>query len=250
MRNTWPIILVEPADSLNIGSAARAMKNLGFSTLRLVAPREYEPKRASITAVWAYDVVSSVEIFPTLRDALHDCDDAVGFSGRAGPAKAGDRRLPDWIAELETDPVRRTGLVFGPEDSGLTNEHLEQCRLVVRIPAAVEYPSFNLAQAVLLVLWEVSRLAPPPDQPPSAPPVRWSDFAQLDRLLDQVMERTGFVRPGSPAPVPAVLRNLFRRTLPDTREFGILLGFLGRIDRTITWLSRRSPDEGSLPPEA
>lgn len=234
VRESFHVILVEPGESRNVGSVARAMKNLGFSHLHLVAPPHFDPERAAMTACWATDILDTMVIHPTFEDALRDFEHVIAFSGREGKNRGAPMSLLEWGEALETGAPVRTALVFGPEDNGLRQEHMELCRLVLRIPSSAACPSFNLAQAVLLALFEIARREPaaaPDHVSRQLPP--WNDFFQLDRLLDRVMERSGFVRVGTPEPVPGLVKNLFRRIELDKREMGILLGLFGRLDRVL-----------------
>ncbi|MFM1848164.1 MAG: hypothetical protein RL417_1638 [Pseudomonadota bacterium] len=236
IRDRFHVVLVEPGESRNIGSVARAMKNLGFAHLHLVAPPHYDRARAAMTACWADDILDAAAIHPTLADALSNFEQVIAFSGREGKNRGAPLDLLEWGESLAAAPPDRTALVFGPEDNGLRQEHIELCRLVLRIPSSVECPSFNLAQAVILALFEIARRdlpAAPPSGGERVPAV-WNDYFQLDRLLDRVMDLSGFVRVGTPEPVPGLVKNLFRRVDLDKREMGILLGLFGRLDRVLT----------------
>ena len=247
------VVLVEPGESLNVGSVARAMMNLGFRHLHLVAPRGYDRTRAGITARSAEPLLDSLTIHERLEDALSGMQEVVGLALPEGRHRLHHATLREWAPGLPAREGRVTALVFGPEDHGLRQEHLEQCRWVIRIPSAQEFPSFNLAQSVLLVLYEIATMFPaaptaPPPAPGSPPPPSpavdaptWNDFHQLDRLLDAVMAESGFVRPGSPEPVPGVVRNLFRRLSLDRREMGILLALFSRLRTTLA--RRRDREE-------
>ena len=134
----------------------------------------------------------------------------------------------------------RTALVFGPEENGLRLEHLQRCRWIVRIPSDAACPSFNLAQSILIALYELTkRFAGAPDNPGDITALAEADLPtgnerrQLERLLDAVMQESGFVRPGSPAPVPGIVHSLFRRLDLSRREMGVLLGLLGRVNTTL-----------------
>lgn len=240
--DNFHVVLVEPEESLNIGAVARAMKNLGFSQLELVAPRDYRPERAAITARWATDdILASARVHATLEAALSPMQEVVGFSGREGKDRY-NLMLPDWAASLESKPPVRTALVFGPEDTGLRHDHVEHCRWLVRIPSTAEYPSFNLAQAVLLALFEITRKNwDVPAKEPSEHAPDWNQFYQLDRIVDKVLSDSGFYREGTPEPIPGLVKNLFRRIQPDKREIGVLLALFARIDREL--LHRKQADE-------
>jgi TrmH family RNA methyltransferase len=243
--NDFHIILVEPAYSLNIGATARAMQNLGFRHLHLVAPTQYDPERANATALSARPILETMQFHATFTEAIADMEEVVGLSLRRGRNPAQFGTLTDWTTQLPQVPRRKTGLVFGPEDCGLRQEHLDLCRWIIRIPSAVEYDSFNLAQSALLTLYEITK-ALPESAPLTAPGVEearesptWNDFFQLDRLLDGVMSESGFIRSGSPAPTPDIIKSLLRRASPNRQELGILLGLFGRIH---TVLRRWKPD--------
>lgn len=229
----FSIVLVEPRDSLNVGSVLRVMSNLGFCDVRLVAPVEYDENRARITACGGDRLLSQVKIFPDICSALADVEDVVGFSARGGRNRTVHCSLLEWLAKEGGSSGGRTALLFGPEDNGLRQEHVEQCRLLITIPTSAENSSFNLAQAVLVVLYELSKQYLTGEEPQSESPT-WNDFYQLDRMIDGIGECSGFFREGTPQPIPGIIKGLFRRSRPNKREMGIFLGFLGRIERCLT----------------
>lgn len=237
MLDNFHIVLVEPEKSLNVGAVARAMMNLGFRHLHLVAPREYDRRTAEVTACWATPLLDTLVIHETFAAAVADMTDVIGLSGRDGISPALSVTLPMWSAELPSRASGKIALVFGPEDNGLSQEHLNQCRRVIRIPSAAENPSFNLAQSVLLTLYEITKALPDaaalavPPLPGEAP--TWNDYFQLDRLLDAVMAESSFVRAGTPTHVPGVVKNLFRRLEMTPQEMGILMGLLGKVDTNL-----------------
>lgn len=230
------VILVEPQNSLNIGAVARAMMNLGFRHLHLVAPLQYDRERAQVTARNAGTLLEGMSIHETLTEALSGMEDVVGFALRKGYSPAHYVTLPEWAGGLLSRPACKTALVFGAEGNGLSQEQLNQCRWIVRIPSAEEFSAFNLAQSVLLALYEITRTLPnalPTTLEPPEPVPTWNEFYQLDRLLDAVMQETGFVREGSPTPVPSTVKGMFRRLAPNTHEIRILLSLVGRIHTTL-----------------
>ncbi len=234
--DSFHIVLVEPEKSLNIGAVARAMMNLGFRHLHLVAPREYDRQIANVTACWATPLLDSLIIHDTFAEAVGGMEDVVGLSGRDAGTAAHFVTLSQWSDALANRSSRTTALVFGPEDNGLRQEHLNQCSRIIRIPSTEENPSFNLAQSVLLVLYEITKSLPADPSLSSARSQNtptWNDYFQLDRLLDAVMQESGFAREGTPAPVPGLVKNLFRRLELNPQEMGILLGLFGKIDTNL-----------------
>jgi TrmH family RNA methyltransferase len=246
VQDSFHIVLVEPADSRNIGAVARAMMNLGFRNIHLVAPQQYSREQAGITARHADVLLESMVVHETFAQAIADMDDVVGLALREGIQPAHHISLPDWADALPGRVLaspRRIALVFGREDNGLRNEHLVQCRNVIRIPSTEEFAAFNLAQSVLLVLYDITRVLTKAsvkeakqDTAPAPPP--WNDYFQLDRHLDAVMTESGFVREGSPKPVPDLIKNLFRRLELTPQEMGVLLALFARLSTTL----RRNKD--------
>lgn len=154
-------ILVEPARGENVGAAARAMKTMGFSQLRLVNPCDLS-KEARWVAHESTELLDQAEHFDSLSAALQDVDFSIACSAR--------RRLDhdDYLTPSECrqvlsnkgSHVRRAAIVFGRESSGLTGAELALCDSATSVPLATAQPSLNLAQAVMLYAWELSALAP------------------------------------------------------------------------------------------
>lgn len=147
------IILVKPRNPLNIGAAARAMANFGFEDLRVVSP--YPPVwEEAISAVGAQDIIKNAKVFNTLENAMADCN----FSLATTSLK--NRKLTQKLVSLPDikDVLKgKTAVVFGPEKTGLTNEEIELCSAVLNIPTTSKTPSINMAQAVILVCWEMAK---------------------------------------------------------------------------------------------
>jgi TrmH family RNA methyltransferase len=232
-RERIHVVLVEPGDSRNVGAVARAMSNLGFSNLHLVAPPRYHRDDANTTACWAVDILDRARVHASLEDALAPMTQTAGFSLRAGHNRPRPLELEDWSARIGAAPVGEIALVFGPEDTGLRQEHVQLCRWLVRIPSASSNPSFNLAQSVLLALYEMARREPrAPDAGTEAPPPQ-REFLELDRIMDEVLTRARFYHRGTPAPMPGVIRHLIRRIDPDAREMRVLIGMFSKVNRAL-----------------
>ncbi len=228
------IVLVEPGDSRNVGAVARAMQNLGFDQLHLVAPPRYHLEDAATTACWAVPLLERARVHASVEQALAPMEHVVGFAARQGHNRPQHLLLADWAVRAAERPQGPTALLFGPEDTGLRQEHLSHCRWLVRIPSTEAYPSFNLAQSVLLALAELSRPAQAAREPlfRDALPT-WRDFYQLEHLVEQALLRCRYYKPGTPDPVPEVVKHLLRRMDPDQREMQILLGMFSKLNRAL-----------------
>ncbi|SDC63244.1 tRNA/rRNA methyltransferase [Williamwhitmania taraxaci] len=153
-------ILVEPAREENIGAAARAMKTMGFNNLRLVNPGNYLGERALATAHASTEILEQAVVFSTLNDAISDIDFVVGSAAKHRNVKddshwVGD--LPRILSEKGAS-VSSVAVVFGCEESGLSNEDLALCHIVSTIPMRSKYPSLNLGQAVMVYAYELSKI--------------------------------------------------------------------------------------------
>jgi len=154
-------VLVRPAVPENVGAAARALKTMGFAQLRIVGSEAHLDKRARILAHASGDVLDNVQAYPDLAGALRDVDFRVGTSAKK---RHGVRYnlTPAQVRETlaaKGATVARAAVVFGCEESGLSNEELALCDALTSIPLATDYPSLNLAQAVMLYAYELSSLA-------------------------------------------------------------------------------------------
>src|SRR6266852_4763037 len=148
------IVLCRPSHPGNIGAAARAMKAMGLSDLRLVAPERFPAKEEQWLATNAVDVLESATVHSTLNEAIADCVAAFALSARP-------REWSPQVLDVRSAAARalasggKVAFVFGNESAGLTNEELFACQFLVHIPANPEFSSLNLAQAVQVVAYEL-----------------------------------------------------------------------------------------------
>lgn len=152
------IILVKPAVPENVGAAARAMKTTGFKHLRLVKPCKYLEGKARWMAHGSGEILDQAEVFNSLNEAVADLDFVIGTSAKRRSAK-GDHHPAENLLKILQDKeksVNNSGLVFGREESGLTNDELRLCDISSFIPMAGRNPSLNLSQAVMLFAYLLS----------------------------------------------------------------------------------------------
>ena len=221
------VVLYEPQDPINIAAVVRAMKNMGMADLRLVRPVDYDITRIELVAHDTRDVAQRIRHFTTLEEALSDCVNVAAFTARRRAAK---RRLstPRSMAGelLESSALGPVALLFGREDSGLPNDALDRARLVVTIPTT-EHKSLNLAQVVLIALYELhlaapdaSRVLSPPRKDAPAPSTAQYEqyFADVERALREI----DFFRTRNPELILRTIRSLAFRAAPDARELQLL----------------------------
>ncbi|BBR38801.1 MULTISPECIES: tRNA/rRNA methyltransferase [Aeromonas] len=152
-------VLVAPARPANVGAAARAMKTMGFDAMRLVASRVHEEEEASWVAHGAQEILTQAEAFDTLPEALADMDLVIATTARER-GRYQHYLTPGEIREqIRIKPsLGKVAIVFGCEESGLSNEQLAEVDLISYLPLKVSYPSLNLGQAIMLYAYEMSQL--------------------------------------------------------------------------------------------
>ena len=243
------VVLFEPQDPVNIGATVRAMKNMGFTSLRLVNPCSYDPVRLEGIAHDTWDIIHAIEHFDSFDAAVADCVRLVGFTARRRAAKW---RVfdPKEAAEdaLGYTEAGRVGIVFGREDRGLPNEILDRLHAAVNIPTT-DHASLNLAQAVLIALYELHLASgdatrvlrgPRKEAPPPTADLFERYFAEMQHALDSVQ----FFKTRYPEHIMRSIRALTFRSTPDDRELSLLraialevVRFLertGRVERTLS----------------
>lgn len=244
-RTRFCVILVEPQSPGNIGMVARAMANFGVAELRLVNPCPHLHPEARKFAVGAAPLLGSAQIFPDLAVAVADLELAVAATRRAGRLRG--RPLP--VAELGTlppllSPAGRLGFVFGREDAGLTNSEVALCSHTAAIPTDPACGSLNLAQAVLIFLYEAWRAVPSPlTQPPAADIPEQGELEPLFQQMETVLSRVAFVNPARPEAVMSRLRAIHRRAELNRDELSLLRGMWSQLAWSIRdWRGRKRGD--------
>lgn len=218
------VVLDEPQNLVNVAGVVRAMKNMGLRSLHLVRPAEFDAHRITGIAHRSEDVVEAARITDTLEDALADAVFVVGTTARARTARRNYVR-PRKLAPELVDRARegRVALLFGREDRGLSNEALDLCHRVAIVPTDPEYSSLNLAQACLLLCYEVFLAAgggrdPLPEGKREGEPASQADLAEMYGALESGLERIEFFKARSPDTVLRTLRTLLGRAEPGRRE--------------------------------
>jgi tRNA/rRNA methyltransferase len=219
------IVLCRPSHPGNIGAAARAMKTMGLTDLRLVAPERYPAPEAQWMATHAADVLEQAKVHATLNEAIADCVGAFALSARSrewSPQVLDVRSAAAKAVEMDD----KVAFVFGNEMAGLTNEEMFACQTLVHIPANPEASSLNLAQAVQVVAYEV-RMSVDVAMPFARVEKRATieDMEGLYGHLEQAAVTSGFMTPQSR--VRERWRRLFSRVpVLEREEVNILRGLL------------------------
>jgi len=225
-------VLVETSRSGNVGSAARAMKTMGFTDLVLVKPRHanvLHDEEAVALSSGATDVLQAARIVDSLEAALEGCNYSVALSARLREFSPPCYEPRELVAGLASQPELKIALVFGNERFGLANEHVEMCNALVTVPTNPAYSSLNLSQAVQILAYEFRLAAIGKTREPSSIGF-CGDLAstvEVDGMfehLEQALVAIEFLDPDKPRKLMPRLRRLFSRTQLETEEVNILRG--------------------------
>lgn len=230
-------VLVQTSKAGNIGAAARAMKTMGFGELVLVNPRCAEPladPEAIAFSSGAHDVLEGARIVGSIAEALDGCQFAAAVSARLR-----EYSPPIWTPREFGGHVAGQGslnaaLVFGNERTGLPNEIVEQCNVLINIPANPDYSSLNLAQAVQVLAYEARMAGTGGALAPTAVGFHGdaASSAAIEGMyehLEQALVAIDFLDADNPRKLMPRLKRLFARTALETEEVNILRGIARQI---------------------
>lgn len=251
------VVLDHPQNVVNIAGVIRAMKNMALSRLRLVNPADFDPWRIEGIAHRSDDIIESARVFGSLDEALADCVRVVGSSARSRTANRNYVRPREAAANLlsaaEGGPV---ALLFGREDRGLDNAALDLCHSIAVIPTNPDYSSLNLAQAVMVLAYEVFLAsgegdAPLPRGRRATEPASREDLELAYGALEDGLHRIEFFKARKPESVLRTLRTTLARADLDRRESRLFaaIGFeIGHyLDRAVPG-ERKAREEGEAAP--
>ncbi len=235
------IVLVRPRYPENIGAAARAARNMGIGGLVVVQPENYDlEKICKLATHAAMDTVEKIRVFDNLADALAQFQYIVGTTARLG-ARRQVVHSPARLAEslIPVSQENRIAVLFGPEDRGLTNEDTWNCHVLVNIPTA-EFSSLNLAQAVMVVSYELFKASLEKAQ---AFEPRLAGHHELEGMyedLKEILVRISFLNPDNPDYWLNNFRRFFSRLPLRAKEASMIRG----ICRQIRWYGNKCREDG------
>jgi TrmH family RNA methyltransferase len=241
MLSQIQIILVGITHPGNIGAAARAMKTMGLSQLRLVEPKYFPNAEATARASNADDLLVNAEVFDNFEDSIQDCHLVLGASARQRTI-AWPVLTPKAAADKALALSGKVAFVFGREQCGLTNEELDHCHYLIQIPTHPTFRSLNVASAVQILAYELQiqseALNTRTDEEAlikhdsSLPePASASAMAQFYQHLEQTLVDIAFLDPKNPRHLMRHLHRLFNRVQLTDSEINILRGILTAAQR-------------------
>ena len=237
------IVLVQTSHPGNIGATARAMKNMGLSDLALVQPKIFPSAEATSRASGADNILANAHVYDSLQEALEPCELVLGASARIrhlGWSEVGPKKGCELlIAGAKKAPV---ALVFGRENSGLTNEELELCHHLLHIPTNPDFSSLNVASAVQVMSYEIYSavigaqvIESPEVEDRPATSQEFEGF--FDHLL-KTLEKTEFLQLYKTKRLQQRIRRIFYRSELNRTEVNILRGVLTAINNKLDGITR------------
>ena len=232
MLENLRVVLVRSRNPLNIGAAARAMSNFGAYQLRVVTPYE-KAFREAVSAVGAAPLLAKAEEHATVEGAIRDCSLVVGTTA------IGHRELQHELFSLEEAAKKirkklasgRVAILFGSEKTGLSNHDLSHCHWLLRIPTREEHRSMNLAHAVAIVVYELSRgnLAVKAKNKLTSAAAGMEAIHRISDVLLEMLHASGYIHRRSAATAEEKLRRMLRRFQLSSADAEVLLGMLRKI---------------------
>ena len=238
-------VLVEPRYGGNVGSAARVLKNFGFGRLDLVDPREGAGHDEAVRmAVDAADVLAAARTHAILDAALDGAATVVGTSRRMGKHRQPHYALHELVPTLAGLALRgEVTILFGREDSGLSDVDLDLCTHLAYVPTSEAYPALNLAQTVAIAAYELSRATaldhPAPADAGDVEELALADHAAREAMyahLDEALYAIGFLKDGQVEGMMRRLRRILGRAELTAGDVQVVRG----IARQIQWLAREA----------
>jgi tRNA/rRNA methyltransferase len=228
------IVLYKPKYAGNIGSVARAAKNMGISNIMVVGSSGFDREEMQQRSTHlAADVLDQIQYFESIEEALGSFNYIVGTTARLGKARGpfiAPRAVAKDIADISQK--NKVALLFGPEDTGLANEELRLCHAVVTIPTSREFTSLNLSHAVMILCYEIFTASSSATTTTEAIP-KLALSSELEGMYGQIktlLADIEFLNPENPDYWMMHLRRFFGRVGLLSREVGIIRGICRQLE--------------------
>ena len=227
------VVLVEPRHPGNIGATARVMANMGVSALVLVNPLEFPSPVATARAAGAGSILERARVVDSLDAAIAECSLVIGATARRRSVHLPTRRPEQAMRELVAAEHPASAILFGNEQSGLTNEALQRCHALTRVPVEETFSSLNLGVAVAVLLYELRRQTlqsgPPGDGKPQETPATAHELRKFQTHLQRLITRSGF-DDGSSVVLQRKMARLFQRVRMRPDEVRMMRGLFASIE--------------------
>ena len=221
------IVLVRPRDAGNVGAVCRAMKCMGFGTLAIVPGEILDPRRARTLAHYAADVLDRATMHATLRDAIGDAVFVAGTTRRRGRNRKYFTLFPEQLAQrIAQIRAGTVAVLFGNEETGLTDDELALCNVAVTIPATPRFPSLNLSHAVQVICYEIFRALRADHLTPFSP-IGADAVDDLVGVITRSLSSIGFFTQVTPDQMGVFFKDIIARaglSVNESRRLGVVFG--------------------------
>ncbi len=227
-------ILVRPQMGENIGSAARAIKNFNIKYLRIVNPRcNWPSQKALATSVGAKDILKSAKIYNSIEKAIGDLD--IIFASTSRIRKVNKEIISILDFKKKVEKKRKIGILFGPEDSGLSNDEISYANYLVKIPTNKKFSSLNLSHSVIIFCFELfqyfSNKKAIYKSGYKSSVAKKSEINKFLSFIVDKLDKKGFLQPGHKRKsMIRNINNIFHRLNLSEQEIRILLGIFSTLN--------------------
>lgn len=240
MLNGLKVVLVHTRFPENIGMAARACANMGCNEICLVSPARWNIQKAiPLATAKGLPLLERIIIYEELQDAIKGCHLVVGTTARIGGWRKNTLNPEQAAKECLAGNVGANllAIIFGPEDRGLCNEEIQLCNMLVNIPTAQGASSLNLAQAVLLILYEFNRIAKSKEAcgnghgfaPKSGKLVNSEEFSRMMSNLKDMLSNIDYLHGDNPDYFMLAWQNMLSRARLRRYEYDVIMGMCRQI---------------------
>ena len=243
------VVLVHPKRGENVGATARAMNNFGFKRMKIVGGGLFDRRQAEYVAKDSEDIVKGAEIFEEVSEATKGAVLIVGTTAREIDYRKNFLSIKSAAKKIALQAVKgEIAILFGPEWRGLSDAEQSQCSTLITIPTGGPQPSLNLAQAAVIVCYELyCALADPPERPVKYAPASSKSVEGLWGHLEQTIEYIDFMPETGEKRIAQTLKDMLYRAEPDEREVTILRGVLRKLSWYLKQIPKKEREKGILP---
>jgi len=238
VKNNIHLFLIRPCHAGNIGSSARAMKNMGFRNLVLVNPVNYNVPETNMMAWNSHDIIKNARVFSSIKESLAGYNFVIGTTRRTGKGRENLYPLEEIAGEIASIAVNnKVAILFGPENTGLLNTDLEQCHKLAFIDTDSLFPSLNLAQAVLIVCYEIHKIIRKAEPKSSLKPAKKEHIDFMYAHIDDTLKLLGYGVKGNRPLRKQILKRIhavFSRSLLERKDVQMIRGLCQQIDKKLS----------------
>jgi len=249
LRENIEIVLVEPSQPGNIGASARAMHNMGFKNLGLVKPVDFKVSEAYKFAWNSQDILDQANVYQSVSDAVKDSNFVIAMSARKGKERGFFEPLHEYAKEVNEETKRgKVSILFGCESWGLTNDDLKYANRIVCIQTAGLYTSLNLAQAVLITVYELFSASASQNVSARPKAATGEEINNCFLHIEKILNLMGYQEKGDPnlpRNIIKLMRKASGRAILEPREVRMMRGLCSQVEKIINGHKSRNPETTS-----